>query len=121
MKKYLVLGVIFLMTFVATASAATSARQFTYGIGVYERAVGTALTNAGWRTTGTSCVFRSGRTVVYCMTRGKRNGTRERIQTTMVRVSATKIKVVITFLDAQESGIPVLVRNSVQVSIIRGS
>jgi hypothetical protein len=104
------------------ASAAPQARQFTHRIGVYERAVGQALEAARWRTTGTKCEFRSGRTLVYCYTPSARRGTtRERVETTMRRVSATKIRVRITFLNAFNSGIPVLVRNAVQISTIRGT
>jgi hypothetical protein len=99
------------------AMAASEARQFTHGIDLYERAVGEALERAGWKTTGTRCEFRSGRTLVFCMTQGRRGSTRERIQTTMRRISATKIRVRITFLNALNSGIPVLVKNAVQENI----
>jgi hypothetical protein len=105
-----------------TASATTQARQFTQRIGVYERSIDRALEGAGWRTTGTKCEFRSGRTLVYCLTpNAKRKGTRERIETTMRRVSATRIRIRITFLNALNSGIPVLVKNAVQVSTVRGT
>ena len=112
--------VVLLALFAGSATAAFDARQFTYGIGSYERSVAQALEAARWRTTGTRCEFRSGRTLVFCMTRGKRGGTQERIQTTMQRVSASKIRVRITFLNALDSGVPVLVKNAVQVSTISG-
>lgn len=106
----------------APSLAAPESRQFTHSIGTYARSVDDALRAAKWRTTGTKCEFRSGRTLVYCYTPdARRKGTRERIETTMRRVSSSKIRIRIKFLNSAESGIPKLVRASVQVSTVPGS
>ena len=72
-----------------------AARQFTLPIANYERAIAQGL-NPLWKNTGTSCEFRSGKTLVYCITVSPKWG---RIQSTMRRNSATTIRISVRFVD----------------------
>ena len=80
---------------VAPAVGAPTARQFTLSLATYERAVAQGL-DPHWKNTGTVCEFRSGRTLVYCITTTKKWG---RIQSTLRRNSATTIRITVRFID----------------------
>lgn len=93
--RYVLATLVIVAALAGPAIGAASARQFTLPIGTYERAIAQGL-DPHWKNTGTTCEFRSGRTLVYCITTSPKWG---RIQSTMRRNSATTIRISVRFID----------------------